>query len=251
MRPTHLHRVPTLGYIFLRIGAAAFGGLGASLALIDRELVTKRQWLTAADVTAALTYTKLLPGSTGPQVVAYLGYTLGGWFGSAVATAAFLFPAALMMLVLAAAYVSVTAAPVMRPALTGLTAAIVGVLLATTYRMGKANILGSPHVGTRCLASMVAGAVLGISAAVIVVLAGLVSRSAGAAASKQEAQEDTHDTGPVHPLYPHPSAGLRRRRAALPLIEGIVVAETGWVSAQDFATAVAFGYITPGPCSLP
>jgi chromate transporter len=35
--------------------------------------------------------------------------------------------------------------------------------------------------------------------------------------------------------------------AALPLIERIAVAETGWVSAQDFATAVAFGYITPGP----
>ena len=166
MRPTHLHRVPTLGYIFLRIGAAAFGGLGASLVLIERELVTKRQWLTAADVTAALTYTKLLPGSTGPQVVAYLGYTLGGWFGSAVATAAFLFPAALMMLVLATAYVSVTAVPVMRPALTGLTAAIVGVLLATTYRMGKANISDRLTLGI-ALASMVAGAVLGISAAVI------------------------------------------------------------------------------------
>ena len=73
-------------------------------------------------------------------MVAYLGYTLGGWAGSVVATAAFLCPAALMMLVLAAAYVSVTAVPAMRPALTGLTAAIVGVLLATTYRMGKANI---------------------------------------------------------------------------------------------------------------
>jgi chromate transporter len=36
-------------------------------------------------------------------------------------------------------------------------------------------------------------------------------------------------------------------QAALPLIERIAVAETGWVSAQDFATAVAFGYITPGP----
>ena len=35
--------------------------------------------------------------------------------------------------------------------------------------------------------------------------------------------------------------------AALPLIERIAVAETGWVSVQDFATAVAFGYITPGP----
>jgi chromate transporter len=191
MRPTHLHRVPTLGYIFLRIGAAAFGGLGASLALIERELVTKRQWLTAADVTAALTYTKLLPGSTGPQVVAYLGYTLGGWFGSAVATAAFLFPAALMMLVLAAAYVSVTAVPVMRPALTGLTAAIVGVLLATTYRMGKANISDRLTLGI-ALASMVAGAVLGISAAVIVVLAGLVGVGLYVLPLwKQEAQEDT------------------------------------------------------------
>ena len=92
MRPTHLHRVPTLGYIFLRIGAAAFGGLGASLAPIERELVTKRQWLTAADVTAAPTYTKLLPGLTGPQVDGIPGYTLGGWFGSAVATAAFRSP---------------------------------------------------------------------------------------------------------------------------------------------------------------
>ena len=35
--------------------------------------------------------------------------------------------------------------------------------------------------------------------------------------------------------------------AALPLVERITVGETGWVSAQDFAAAVAFGYVTPGP----
>ena len=35
--------------------------------------------------------------------------------------------------------------------------------------------------------------------------------------------------------------------AALPLIERIAVGETGWVSSQDFAMAVAFGYVTPGP----
>jgi chromate transporter len=151
----------------------AFGGLGASLALIERELVTKRQWLTAADVTEALTYTKLLPGSTGPQVVAYLGYKLSGWSGSAVATAAFVFPAALMMLVLAAAYVSVTSLPVMRTSVNGLTASVVGLLLATTYRLGKANIPDRITLGL-ALASVVAGAVLGVSAAVIVVAAGLL-----------------------------------------------------------------------------
>lgn len=162
-----------LGLTFLRIGAVAFGGLGASLALIERELVTRRQWLTAADVTEALTYTKLLPGSTGPQVVAYLGYKLGGWPGSAVATAAFLFPAALMMIVLAVAYVTVTDLPALHPAINGLISAIVGLLLAMTYRLGKANIDDRATLGI-ALASVVAGAVLGISAAVIVVAAGLL-----------------------------------------------------------------------------
>jgi chromate transporter len=165
-------RLLTFGPIFLQIGATAFGGLGSTLALVERELVTKRQWLTAADVTEALTYTKLLPGSTGPQVVAYLGYKLGGWSGSAVATAAFVFPSALMMLVLAVAYVSVSAVPAMRPAMNGLTAAIVGLLLATTYRLGKANIADRLTLGL-ALVSIIAGAVLGISAALIVVASGL------------------------------------------------------------------------------
>jgi len=181
----------TLGQIFLRIGTTAFGGLGAALALVERELVTKRQWLTTADVTEALTYTKLLPGSTVVQVVSYLGYKLGGWSGSAVATAAFAFPSALLMLMLAVVYVSVTAVPAMRPAINGLTAAVVGILLATTYRLGKANI---PDRITRgiAFASIVAGAVLGLSAAVIVVTAGLVWIGLYALPlRKQAAQGDT------------------------------------------------------------
>jgi chromate transporter len=184
-------RLLTFGPIFLRIGATAFGGLGTTLALVERELVTKRQWLTAADMTEALTYTKLLPGSTGPQVIAYLGYKLGGWSGSAVATAAFVFPAALMMLVLAAAYVSVTTVPAMRPAINGLTAAVVGLLLATTYRLGKANIPDRITLGL-ALASVVAGAVLGVSTALIVVGAGLLGVSLYALPFRQHtAQEDT------------------------------------------------------------
>ena len=36
-------------------------------------------------------------------------------------------------------------------------------------------------------------------------------------------------------------------QAALPLVERIAVRETGWLSAAAFGTAVAFGYLTPGP----
>jgi chromate transporter len=162
----------TLGSIFLRLGTVAFGGLETYLALFERELVTRRQWLTAADLTEAFIYTKLLPGPHGPQVIAYLGYKLGGWPGSAVVTAAFLCPAALMMLVLAIGYVTVTALPALYPAMHGLMAAIVGLLLATTYRLGKINIADRATLGI-AFTSVVAGVVLGVSAVVIMVAAGL------------------------------------------------------------------------------
>ena len=53
-----------LAGLFLRVGALGFGGLGAALALIERELVQARRVLSMDDLTEALTYTKLLPGST-------------------------------------------------------------------------------------------------------------------------------------------------------------------------------------------
>src|ERR671918_2439029 len=173
--PQQSHRVAALrlGWIFLHIGATAFGGLGATLALIERELVTKRRILTPADVTEALTYTKLLPGSTGPQAIAYLGYKLGGWSGSAIAMAAFIFPSALLMVLLAGAYVATTALPAISPTVNGLTAGVVGILLATTYRLGKPNIKDRLTWGIALVAFAV-GAFVGISAALIVVAAGLL-----------------------------------------------------------------------------
>ena len=172
-KPLQKPPIRTLGWLFLRIGATAFGGLGAALALVERELVTRRRLITEADVTEALTYTKLLPGSTGIQVVSYLGYKLGGWPGSAMATAAFILPSALIMLLLAAAYVAVTALPAIGPAVNGLTAAVVGVLLATTYRLGKSNITAPLMLGIAVVAFL-AGVFLRVSAALIVVAAGLL-----------------------------------------------------------------------------
>jgi len=163
----------SLFWIFLRIGAAAFGDTGPVLVLLEREFIEKRAVLTPEDITEALTYTKLLPGSTVVQIVAYLGYKLGGWGGSALAAIAFVLPAALAMLILAAGYVAVTALPHVQPAITGLTAAVVGMLIATMYRLGKKNI-SSPVGIVIALAAFVTGAFLNVNAALIVIAAGLV-----------------------------------------------------------------------------
>ncbi len=77
------------------------------------------------------------------------------------------------MLLLAAGYVAVTALPHVQPAITGLTAAVVGMLVATMYRLGKKNI--SSWVGiVIALAAFVTGAFLNVNAALIVIAAGLI-----------------------------------------------------------------------------
>ena len=164
---------PALLRYFLGLGLRAFGGLGAVLALLTRDLVGRRAWLRETDVTDALTYTKLLPGSTVVQIVAYLGYRLGGWPASALATTMFVLPAAALMLALAAGYGTVAALPALAPTLTGLTAAVVGMLIATIYRLGKKNIDG-PVALALAVAAFVVGVALNLNAALIVIAAGLL-----------------------------------------------------------------------------
>jgi chromate transporter len=163
----------TLAWVFFRIGATAFGE--TELVIIERELVDRRGVLTHQDLTDALTYTKSLPGSTVVQIVAYLAYRLGGWTGSAVATIVYLLPSTLAMMALAAGYIAVSGLPLLRPAADGLTAAAVGLLLATAWRLGKRSITPrQPLSIVLALAAVIAGGVFGISAAILVVVAGVI-----------------------------------------------------------------------------
>ena len=100
---TNMPDLASLAWALLRIGAFAFGGLGATLALLNRDLVERRGWLRSGDVSEALAYTKPLPGSTVVQVVTDLGWRIGGWPAAIVATIIFLLPAFAIMTVAAAA----------------------------------------------------------------------------------------------------------------------------------------------------
>jgi chromate transporter len=162
-----------LTVVFARIGAVAFGGIGAALALIDRELVQRRRVLTPDDVTEALTYTKLLPGSTVVQVVSYVGYKLGSWPGSLLATLAFVAPSAALMVVLAALHANAAALAGAGPAVAGLTAAVTGVLLATMLRLVRSNVKDNV-AALIALAAFGLSAFAGVHVALIVVAAGIL-----------------------------------------------------------------------------
>lgn len=162
-----------LAAIFVRIGAVAFGGLGATIALIERELVDRRKALAHDDIAAALTHTKLLPGSTVVQVVAYLGWRLRGWSGSAVASICFILPSALLMVGLAYAYAEVAATPGAVAARRGVLAVVIALLLGTMFRLA-AGAVRTPLARTLAIGAFAVGALLPTTSPWVVLCAGLI-----------------------------------------------------------------------------
>jgi chromate transporter len=169
--PTDRPGLPSLGWAFLRIGAFAFGGLGATLALLQRDLVERRGWLRSSDVTEALAYTKPLPGSTVVQVVTFLGWRMGRWPAALVAPIAFLLPALVLMTVAAAAVLALPDAPWVRGALTGLQMAVVGVLGAALWPLARSEA-GSGLLVIVLISAFAAG--LFVNAALVVAAAGAI-----------------------------------------------------------------------------
>ena len=169
--PTARPGLLSLGWAFLLIGAFAFGGLGATLALLHRDLVSRHGWLRSSDVTEALAYTKPLPGSTVVQVVTFLGWRMGRWPGAIAATIAFLLPALVLMTVAAAAVLALPDAAWVRGALTGLQVAVVGVLAAALWHLARSEA-GSSLLLIVVLTAFAAG--LFVNAALVVAAAGAI-----------------------------------------------------------------------------
>lgn len=162
-----------LAFIFLRIGALSFGGLGATLALIEHELVVRRAVMSRAEIADSLTHTKLLPGSTVVQVVSYLGWRLAGWRGSAVATVTFLLPSAMMMIALAYGYLHVATLPAIVGVRRGVVAVVVALLLVTMARLAR-QVVKTGLARALAVAACLVVLLLPNASAAVVVAAGVV-----------------------------------------------------------------------------
>jgi chromate transporter len=166
-------RLLDIGRAFLLIGALAFGGQGGLLALLNRDLVERRRWVTETDITEAFTYVQMLPGAVVVQVVAYLGWKLRCSAGVAIATTAFLLPSVLVMLGLAMSYHRLATLPGVSAALGGLTAAVVGLLAVGAAKQARKTITGAG--GITLAAAVFGGSIfLQLNPAILIVSAGLI-----------------------------------------------------------------------------
>lgn len=170
-----------LGWELLKLGAVAFGGMGSTLALLQRRLADEHGWVQHSDISEGLAVTRALPGSTGIQLVAYLGHRLRGWPGAFVATVTYIAPATLLMIMAAAFSLALPDHPAIERALTGLQVGVVGLLAASMWRLARSEAKERSRI-----AVLLVCAVLGffVNAVLVIALAGAV----GVLSAKEEAR---------------------------------------------------------------
>ncbi|WP_232432097.1 chromate efflux transporter [Chamaesiphon minutus] len=82
-----------LARVFLKLGTIGFGGPAAHIAMLEAEIVTRRQWISQAQFLDLIGLTNLIPGPSSTELAIYIGYLRAGWWGLIVAGVCFIVPA--------------------------------------------------------------------------------------------------------------------------------------------------------------
>jgi chromate transporter len=130
-------------WVWLKVGCLGFGGPAGQIALLHREVVERRGWVDEERFAHALSFCMLLPGPEAQQLATWLGWRLHGVRGGIAAGLLFVLPGLLVMLGLSALYVAHGRSPWAGPALLGLKAAVVALVLQALIRMGGRAIKGA------------------------------------------------------------------------------------------------------------
>jgi len=129
--------------VWLRIGLFSFGGPAAQIAVMHREVVDRRRWISQARFLHALNFCMLLPGPEATQLATYLGWLLHGVKGGLAAGVLFVLPGAAVMLALSILYATLGAVPVVAALFFGLKCAVLVLVIEALLRVARRALSGA------------------------------------------------------------------------------------------------------------
>jgi chromate transporter len=132
-------RAEALRY-WLRLGCISFGGPAGQIAIMHRELVDERRWISERRFLHALNYCMLLPGPEAQQLATYLGWLLHRTWGGIVAGALFVLPSVVVLVTLSWLYVVYGTLPAVAAAFDGVKPVVVAIVLHAAWRIGRRSL---------------------------------------------------------------------------------------------------------------
>ncbi|HUF10669.1 MAG TPA: chromate efflux transporter [Rhodothermales bacterium] len=130
---------------WLKLGFISFGGPAGQIAIMYRELVEKRQWLSEQRFLHALNYCMLLPGPEAQQLATYIGWLLHKARGGLVAGVLFVAPSVFVLLGLSYAYAAYGDVGAVAGALEGFKPVVVAIVVEAVFKIGGRALIRRVH----------------------------------------------------------------------------------------------------------
>ncbi len=266
--------------VWARIGCLSFGGPAGQIALMHREIVDERKWLSEPQFLTALNFCMLLPGPEAMQLATYAGWKMHGVKGGLVAGLLFVLPGATVVLALSMIYGHYGNLPWIAAIFFGVKAAVLAIVIEALLRVAK-RALKSRADWLMAGAAFLALFCFAIPFPLIIIAAGLIGflRSIGKVAELDSARPrfatlfSTTATwlaiwlvplaliavvlGPDHILT---SIGIFFSQLAVVTFGGAyavltymaqaAVEQHGWLAAPEMIDGLGLAETTPGPLIL-
>jgi chromate transporter len=259
-------RLKELAQVFLRLGAIAFGGPAAHIAMMDDEVVKRRQWMSRDKLLDLIGVTNLLPGPNSTELAIHIGYERAGWAGLLVAGSCFILPAMILVWLLAIVYVRYQTVPQVAWLLYGIKPVIIAIVLQALWKLSKKAAKDTPTTITGVLA--IAAYLAGLNETLLLLLIGV------AVMLIKNLHSGNQTTNGVYLL---PVSGMLAQGGVattavslgwgsvfwfflkigsvlygsgyvlLAFLQRDLVERHHWLTSQQLLDAVAIGQITPGP----
>jgi chromate transporter len=260
------NKLTELAGVFLKLGTIGFGGPAAHIAMLEEEVVTRREWLNRSQFLDLVGATNLLPGPSSTELAIYVGYLRAGWWGLIIAGVCFIVPAMAIVWILAIGYTRLSDVPQAVAAFDSIKPVIVVLTLMATWKLGRSALKNPPTIAAGIAAVCLVAA--GINTLLVLVVAGIVvmlaqnwrQRRGGLPVLWLPNFLNAELVAIVPAITSAPSwvdvfllffkiggTLYGGGYVLLAFLQPELVERTQWLTAQQLLDAIAIGQITPGP----
>ncbi len=245
--------------LFMALGVSAFGGPAAHIALMQKEFIDKRKWMTSQHYLDLIGITSLVPGPNSTEMVMHVGKERGGVAGLFIAGISFILPAVLITLGIAFLYTEYGKLPMVAPWVYGIKIGVIALIISAVIKLAK-KAVKNWFLGILGCTAVIAG-LLGLHEILIILGAGLINLGlkqfkfipsfiipltmfGSISSSRLESMTSLKiflvflKMGSI--LFG--SGYLLFAYMDTELVEGL-----GWITRDQLTEAIAIGNITPGP----
>lgn len=250
-----LQKVKEVFFVFFKLGIIAFGGPAAHIAMMEKEVVEKRKWMTQQYFLDMIGATNLVPGPNSTQMTMHCGHVRAGWLGLIAGGVGFIFPAVVFTLILAILYGEYGEVPAIAPLFYGIKPAVVGIILNATYKLGKKAVKSwqLALIGVLSLAA----SIYGIDEFLVIIGLGAIGAFVMNFAHRKSLNSFLPILGLKTLVLGNSSIFWVFFKIAMVLfgsgyvliayMDAELVEKLGWLTKPQLLDAIAMGQFTPGP----